>query len=324
MKIINKDQFFEITKSFEWIPYTQTYGWYSFFCKDEKDDFLFLIDDKENPQIACFGHIKRALGFKMLMIEGECALKSTFSNVLVRNFYKAISELPYDMIEVNSNSLYDFEFEIGLRRAGFLRPVGVFSVPLSILVSLNKPIEYDRNWMRNLKKSKQHNLQFDYISKPSSLLIKEFVDTYNILSDFKGFGTKLNFTALNHLLEDSKMRLFLVRDKAGKVLCFRIVYVQKETATDIFAANTLESREFSATHFMMDALFAYLSKNKLKHFDFARILVGHPTADSVFLFKNGVRGKKVLYNGEWSFYKKKYYRPLMYFVKRWLFKKREL
>jgi hypothetical protein len=46
--------------------------------------------------------------------------------------------------------------------------------------------------------------------------------------------------------------------------------------------------------------------------------------NSVFLFKNGVEGKHIVLNGEWSWYKNLYYRPLMYFVKKYLMKKREL
>ena len=43
----------------------------------------------------------------------------------------------------------------------------------------------------------------------------------------------------------------------------------------------------------------------------------------VFDFKDGIHGEYVIYNGEWSWYKKQYYRPLIYFVKKYLLKKRE-
>jgi len=324
MEIISKAKFFDITKQFEFVPYSQTYGWFCFHNCDENGRCVFFIDDVNNPQIACFAHTKKAFGLEMLLVEGECFRKKEYTNSMITAFYKEIGQLPYDMIEINSNSAFNFEFEIGIRRAGFLRPVGLFSIPLTIIVPLSEPIEYDRNWKRNLKKGEQNQFSFEYIVKPTTETIKLFVETYNKLSDYKGFGTKLKEANLFKLLQEPTMNLFVIKNAEGKPLCLRIIYMRDQEATDVFAANTLESRELSATHAMMDKLFNYLKERGINNFDFARILAGHSTGDSVFLFKNGVRGQKLLYNGEWSKYKKKIYRPMMYFVKKFLFHRTEI
>ena len=93
MKKISKAEFFDITKLFEYVPYTQSSGWFSFFYGDKKEGFIFLVDDDNNPQVACFGHVKKSFGLKMLVLEGECLKSNSYKSSLIKSFYEVIPSM---------------------------------------------------------------------------------------------------------------------------------------------------------------------------------------------------------------------------------------
>lgn len=324
MEIVSRDRFFSLTKDFENIPFVQSKGWFLFCSAPSSDSTVFLIDDISNPQIGTFGYIKKFLFWKMLILEGECSKSINPSVEIMKNFFSDLGKLPYSMIEINSSNIYNPDYEIAIRQSGFLRPVGVFCVAQTLLVDLTKELDYNRNWKRNLEKAKNNNLVFEKIANPTKDIIELFADTYNKMSSFKGFNQKASALQIEQLLSDEKMNLFVVKDKEGEICALRIVFCHGKTSTDVLAANTFESRALSASHFMMHSIFLYLQSAGIKNFDFAKIAVGHTSANSVYLFKNGVKGEKILYNGEWSAYKKSLYRPLMYFVKKYLMRRLEV
>jgi len=144
------------------------------------------------------------------------------------------------------------------------------------------------------------------------------------MAQYKGFSYRLNKESVARLLQGNEMKLFQLKDATGEVHCMRIIHIHNERATDVFAANTENSRENAATYFMMQAIFNILKTSGCTLFDFGRILPGHEGTDSVTQFKSGVHGEKALYNGEWSWYKNPFYRPMMYMVKKYLLKKTEV
>jgi len=131
MKIIDKNTFFDITQSFDYVPFTQSKGWWAMNSLTDENRFAFFVDCIEKPAIACMGHIKKSLRLKMLQIEGECLLdEKDIESKQIREFYKEITQAGFDMVEVNSSLPYNALHEIGIRQAGYLRPVGMFSTPV--------------------------------------------------------------------------------------------------------------------------------------------------------------------------------------------------
>lgn len=324
MGIINRQRFFEITKQFEYVPFTQSYGWFSFFYADENEGFVFLIDDEANPQIACFGHVKKALGLKMLMVEGECLKSKTYKSSEIKSFYETFPSLGYDMVEVVSNAPYNSEFEIGIRRAGFLRPVGSFSMPLSNWIHLQDEITFNSNWTRNAKKALDAKLKFELFETPCPDFIKSIVHFYNQFSIEKGFAHQLDVAAMQRLLQSDNFSLGIVTNQDNAIQSCIIYHHNAKHAGLLYAAKSEEAKENGATFFMYHSLFEALKNQGHETFDMEKLVPSTHSTDGVFLFKDGVKGERVVYNGEWSWYKKGIYRPMMYFVKRWVFKKREI
>lgn len=322
--IADKARYFEAIQCFEVVHYTQTSGWYDYVSCVKPDSTLFLLDDLSRPEIACMAQEKKFLQKKMLLIEGVSCRHTEVASKTIREFFVNIVRLDYDLVELNINQSYAVEWEIGLRQAGFLRPVGAFSTTLSLLVSLQEEIVYNRNWRRNLKQAHSQDLRFETIQTPAKEDVKVFLSMYKALQADKGFYFDLPENGLWALLSSPGFELCNVRDQQNKILSSIVYYTTGAEAGGLYAAKVEDSKDTGATFYMYEQLFRHLASRGYDLFDMAKLAPATHSKNSVFLFKNGIKGRYVTYLGEWSWYRKKYDRILMYFVKKYLMKKQEV
>lgn len=311
MQIIDKQKFFEIQESFEWVPYPQTTEWAE-HCGIH--NAVYFTDDVENPKICCFGtenHGKFAK--RQLTIHGE-SVKPELTADQLTEFYAAIRER-YDMIHITSLGYYDVNYEIALRKAGFLRPLLSNLGVLTIVVDLNNLAQH-RNWRRNSKKAAE-TLTFRYIDKPDRQDCNRFVEMFDELSKTKGLGYSIDTDGIEKLTASGRFKMFFVENSDGVPVSGRIVYVRGTTAYDTYAANSDESRRTDASYFLMDKVFEWLAANGCTRFDFARIAPGIGGANSVYNFKRLSGGQPVIYNGEWTYCKSRTVETI-YFVNNYL------
>lgn len=320
----NKVEFFQCIQKFEYIPFTQTEGWYNFNECDRPGRVLFFADKAEQPCIACFGHIKQKAGFKMLLIEGECLRYKEYNSKLIASFYREILTLGYDVIEVNSLLKYSPVYEIGIRQAGLLRPVGLFSMHLSKWIDLTKPVQYNSNWKRNIKNSLSNQLNLLPVFSPGRQNAERFVSLYQELRKEKGLNHQLSVSQIERLLAAKEFKLFAVTDEKGEWVSAIIIHLVQKHGGLLYACKNSKAAETGATFFMYDNLFAWLAQQGIETFDMEKLLPSTHSTEGVFLFKEGIRGEHTIYCGEWSWYSKSYLRPLMYFVKKYLFKRVEV
>jgi len=209
------------------------------------------------------------------------------SNVSVKQLHKfldKIKNLSYKGIFINSSIEYSTVFEIACRKANFKRPIGQVGTSLTILVNLND-FNPDRNWKRNFKKAEN--------------------------AKTKNLGYALKAEEINCLVNvENIFTCFLYKD--GVPIASRVISVEKNISYDIYACNSLESRNNGATHFLMQNIFEHLKEIGVKYFDFSRIPVGKKGANGVYDFKNSTRGDVVQYNGEWVYFKNMKLRHLYY------------
>jgi len=323
MLIIDNQKFFQIISKFKIKSYSQTEGWLSFCDFEEKGNIIFLVDEILNPQIACYGHVKKALGFKMLLMEGPCIKSEDYKYALIKGFYDEITKLDFDMVEINSSIKYKPEYEIGIRRAGYLRPVGFFSIQLSNWINLQENLHYNSNWKRNIKKSEDYNLSFEVQSKPTKEKVKEVVDFYNSFTKEKGISHQLYFTSTYNMLQSNDFSLGIVYDSKSSMTSCIIFHYNDQHAGLLYAAKNNQAKDSGATFFMYNQLLELLKTRGLKTFDMEKLQPSTHSTDGVFLFKDGIKGEHIVYNGEWCWYKKSIYRLMMYFVKKYLMKKSE-
>lgn len=318
-RIENETFFFELQSQLEQRSFLESRGWY---LSQTNSKIHFFVDDDQHPSIAVWGREFKIplFGKKLLLIYGE-ALSSDINEKKIRAFYSDLIELEFFGIEINSSNTYSTEYEIGLRRAGFIRPIGSFSCPLTIVNKLQEEPNFNRNWKRNVKKAEKSGLFFKEIQEVDEKIIDSFIRLFQELADLKGLNYKLEEKSLSKLLSSTDMRLFFVYSKGNKPLAARIVNVNPPFSADVYAANSVDARKNGATYYLMQNIFETLSKEQFTEFDFGRIPPSNHSTDNVYIFKNASRGKKVQYNGEWSFYKNKTLEVLMYFYKRHILKK---
>ncbi|RBP27057.1 hypothetical protein DFR65_1116 [Oceanihabitans sediminis] len=321
IQINDSEVFFQIQKKIGKIPFTQSEGWYKQQLQ-QKGNIVFFVDSKTDSNIAFWGKVQN-IPFtqnKILFVNGE-TISQDINEKKIRSFYKKLLELNYTAIEFNSNSEYNIDYEIGLRRAGFVRPIGLFSCPLTINFQVSEEFRFDNNWKRNVKKAIAAELQFKEIKNTSTEIVLDVISMFKEMADLKNLGYQLEEDSLTSLLKSHDMRLFMVYDKLGTPIAARIVHDNKPFASDIYAANSIEARDTGATYFIMQSIFEVLKKENYKEFDFGRIPPSNHATDSVYVFKNASRGKKIQYNGEWSFYKNHLIEILMFFYKNFKLKK---
>lgn len=324
MIIHDKNSYFQILEKFEIVPYTQSRGWCEMQSLYKPERVKYFVNDMDNPTIACFAHEKKMLGVRMIVIEEE-AFKDELAHTPaeIKKFYEIINASGYKIIEVSSNSKYDFDYEIALRQAGFLRPVGLFSLPSTKIIDLTNPIGYNRDWKNNLKKAAKNGLEFEPVERVEKFHSEEFIKIYSEMSRSKSIGIPFNAELIEKLCSTGEFKLFFVL-RNGVRIASTIIFQRNESALSLYAASGSIARSTSASYFMYDELFKYLADSGVKTFDMGKLLPSKEPVNNVFLFKNGIEGKHIQLNGEWARYSNPFYRFSMYFVKRYILKRKEI
>lgn len=315
-EIKEPEAFFQLQAKFKKFPFTQSLGWYN-YIKSQGGEVVFYTDNENDPNILIWGTCHKIPFYKkkILKIEGE-TYKPELTEKVFRSFYsKIISN--HQIVEINSNNPYNIEFEIGVRRAGFKRPLGLFACPLTIEIDLEQAFTFDNNWKRNVRKANKHALRCTEIENVSEQEIKEIVRMFDELAELKNLGYRLEKYSLETLLKSRDIRTFLVYDSEDLPVAARIIHHKKPYSTDIFAANSLNARKCGATYFIMQSILEKLKKEKYLLFDFGRIPPSNHHTDSVYTFKNASRGNKIQYNGEWTYYRDRKTEVAMFLYK-WL------
>lgn len=315
--IVDKNQFFEIqTKYFSDIPFNQTKEWFESTVADA--NIFFFINDIHNPEIAFWARAfdRKYIG-KHLIVDGV-ALK-TNDIKKIRLFFLDLVEKNFSFIEISDLNIYSIDLEIGIRQAGFIRPILSLS-PLSIIVNTQETFKFHKNWKRNVKKAIEKGCSFEIIDTPTNNHLREFVDLFKELKDRKRLGFSLDEDSLKILLKTGSYKLFLVKDENEKYISGRIIYIQGNKSYDVYAANSNEGIAMGAAYYIQENMLFYLKENNIKQFDYGRISPSNDEMNNIYISKNYSGGQPVSYNGQW-FYSKNKKIGLLYELYKFLNKK---
>lgn len=314
MQIISLQQYEQLTAEFEWQPFTQSVG----FLRSQvnEKDILCLIDNTQSPQIATAAIIRKKLGKTMLLIKGEQLKTLAIKPKLYKDFYNQISQLDYDIIELNLNTPYSFEKEIALRQAGFLRPVGLFSTTLSKSVDTTKPLALDKSWQRNLKIAENANLKYLITSSPIGKQLYNYCKYNDELLARKQFSDKLSVEQLKQMFADNRFALCYIATADDVIVAGGIFYVQPKASTFLYSFTTLQGRELAASYYLYEVIIRYLNQNHIPAFDLGRLSPAAHSKNNLFLFKDGISGDYINYVGEWQICKQKWMPLALYMLKK--------
>lgn len=302
-EILNSETFFKLQKSLFVIPFTQSEAWYN-MVQTKKLKVKFFANSLENPSIMVWGVESKMplLNKVILRINGEALAENNVDEKIVKEFYKNIKSL-FKAIEVDSNTEYKVDYEIGIRRAGFKRPIAFFSCPLTLENNLNGNQSRSRSWKRNVKIAEKANLIFSEISHAADSHISEFVNLFSEMAKTKSMTHVVNFNEIQALLSHESTKLYAISTPNKETLAYRIIQINNDYAYDIFASNSNTSRAYrGSTYLLIEKIFESLKKQGVKYFDFGRIPPSNHNTDKIYEYKIGARGNKIQYNGEWVYY----------------------
>lgn len=277
---------------------------------------LYLLDQAAQPSIGCVATVHRRAGLSILRVHGECLCSLCISEDKRMHFYQDITTLPYDVIELNLPTHYSVEEEISLRRAGFLRPVGLFSTNLSKQVSTGAPLVLDKSWRRNTKKADESGLIFRWITSPTEDEIAQYCAMQAELRQRKGFQDEVTMDRLRVLLSSNNYRMAWVLSPEGELLSGGIIYAHPTASTFLYSFTTPHGRELSASYPLYTGIISHLGQEGIETFDLGRLSPAQHAKNNLFLFKDGIGGEYLQYMGEWQYCRRSIYSILLYLLKK--------
>lgn len=303
--IVSRKDFFIAQSKLDNIPFNQTSEWFEKSAFQE-DDALFFIDDLSNPQIGCWGILynRRFIG-KHLIISGE-SYKNNITSHHIRDFYLQINATDFSIIEITSLQFYEAKYEIGIRRAGFLRPMIANLSSLTICISTIEARKTHKTWNRNIRLANEAKLKFKCVENPTLNDMKIFCEIFQELKMEKKLDYNLNSNLLHKLFVNDKFKLFFIYDLNDRPISGRIIYVRDKFAYDVHAANSVNSRNTGSAYFIIDEILVYLKDKDYRIFDYGMISPCNSDMDDVYRAKSYSGGNVKLYNGQWVKYKNKF------------------
>lgn len=313
--IVSRQEFFKAQQKLKNIPYSQTEEWLD-RCGYNDYSCKFFIDDLHDPQIGFWGVVfKRKIIGEHLIVSGESYLDRITSRHL-KEFYREVIDYGFNIIEISSTNFYDVKYEIGIRRAGFLRPLVSELSPLTIVINTKEDRKTDKDWKRNVRKATVAELKFQHIEKPSFYDLEIFCNMFLELKEKKDINYSLSVESLMKLFKSGYYKLFFVFDKNNSPIAGRIVYVRGKYSYDVHASNSNRAREYGAAYYIIDMIVLFLKQIGVESFDYGMISPSATTMDSIYVSKSYSGGTPTLYNGQWVFYRSK---VLEYLIKGYLY-----
>ncbi len=317
IRLFDTELYFNRIHEFDHIPYVQSRAWHNYLLsKGEK--LVYFIDNQNDTLIAFFGREKRipATKQKILLVDTPL-IKPGLSEKTIRNRLMPLMQANYLGIEIDSISEYNIEVEIGLRRAGFVRPLKLSKCPLTIVIELDKPFNFDTKWKRDVKSASDCGIIVKEVINPAIEDAVTFTMLFKELRENKGLKYDFSPEAIFALLNGPGIRMFFALENSI-VVSAQIIYVNNGYCYSILRANSLKSRDNNASYLVYNTILETLAKEKNICIDLGRIPPSNHETDKVYHFKNKSRGIKIQYNGEWVFYKNKRIEDLMFFYKHYV------
>ena len=137
----------------------------------------------------------------------------------------------------------------------------------------------------------------------------------------KGFLDDLNVGQLQAIFSQTLFQLVWVDDQDGNHLAGGIIFHRGDYARSLYALTTSVGRQKSASYFLYKMLLDNLAADGVKRFDFGRLAPSKHQKNNVFLFKNGIGGTTVSYNGEWLYAKSKIIPFALYLANKYYWKR---
>lgn len=311
---VTKDQYWSIVSSFDNIPTEQSKCWIDAIYSQSAARLVYFVNSVENPNVACVGYSSyhRFLG-RHLHIEGLC-LNNKVPVSEIKSFFTALTEEDYSYISFSDIYEYRPDFEVAIRRAGFIRPAGISLCPLTMMIDLQSNFTFHKTWVRGVKKSIASGNTFEFIKEPNHDYAVIFEGLFKSMSERKGLKSYPKAYQVEKLLsQNSPYHLFVIKNKCGNIISARVEYTNQNLVYDIWAANSDEAMKTGAAYHIQEEVFNFYKNLNYSKFDYGRIPPSADYMDNIYLAKSYSGGYPVAYNGQWEYSKSNLYSFLLSF-----------
>lgn len=310
--IVDKETFFALQGKINNIPYSQSLGWHDTAYKDVLDKMVYFVNTTDDPRICCFGYqSKRRFFGKTLSIDG-ISRKDDVNITEYRAFFKSIVDEGYQIIDIVDIGKYSPDFEVGVRRAGFIHPFGLSLCPMSLVVDLKSPFKFHRKWRSHVRNSTDKGNMFYPVENPKMEDAQEFVRMFGELKERKNLRYSCSAENIFYLTSHS-FKLFFMKNKEGENIAGRLEYICGKKVYDIYAANTAVGLSSGAIYHLQEEILNYLAEHKFNEFDYGMIPPSDNHMDDIYIAKSYSGGSPIGYNGQWQYCKSLKKRYLMSF-----------
>ena len=314
MELVERNTYFSVIRTWSDVPFCQYESWIDAQATNPRK-VLYFMDE----HIASIGFLKTFAGVKWLQM--ECPATNGKVSVAERKaFYETIQARGYSIVEINDRQPYDAEVEIALRQAGFLRPVGSFSFQLSNYIDLTQPIAFNENWRRNLKKADTAGLVLELVSNVTEPDLTDFLALYQQMSAHKHLALPFNKEYIRFLLSDPRFRLYFVKQADTRIAAM-LVHTSGSHSGLLYAANGEQANDLHAGYWMYREILKDLAQKGFKTFDMEKLAAATHSTNSVFQFKQGIKGQLTPLNGEWQTCKRAWMAQALYLLKKYWWKR---
>lgn len=299
---VDKETYFTLQTKIKEVPYSQSLGWHDTAYKTVLDKLVYFVNATDDPRICCFGYLSKRRFFGTVLAIDGIARKNDVNTTELRSFFKAIVEEGYNMINISDISKYSADFEVGIRRAGFVHPFGLSLCPLSLVVDLKAPFKFHRKWRSHVRNSVACGNYFYPIENPSIADAEEFVRMFGELKDRKKLKYNCSPENIFYLVSHG-YKLFFMKNKEGKNIAGRLEYICGKNVYDIYAANTDIGLSNGAVYHLQEEILTYLAEHKFNEFDYGMIPPSDNHMDDIYIAKSYSGGTPIGYNGQWQYCK---------------------
>lgn len=311
----SRDIFYRTITDWAIVPPAQREGWTA-ACADVVTTVYWV-----GECLAFSGHVRTMWGLRYLTIDGVCRKSRDIRRATLAAAYREIYDLPYHIIEYNDDLVWSADDEVALRQAGWLRPVGLNRMPMTNLIDLTQPLRYSENWRRNIRHAEGLTYRECGHRAEDAACLWELYQSMCAAKSLRPWPTQAMFT---HLLSDPSTRLFVAAHE-GQDCYFLLIHSDGSHAGLLYAGGNSLGYDQRAGFYLYDCVLQHLQREAYRSFDMEKT-VPSAVADlqAVFTYKTGIRGTLTPLLGEWSRYRRHWMRWAMYFLKTFIWHRREI
>ena len=299
---VDRETFFALQAKIKDVPYSQSLGWHETAYKSAQNKLLYFVNTTDDPRICCFGSLSKRRYFGRILSITGISRKKDVNITEYRSFFKSIVDEGFNMINIMDLGRNSAEFEVGVRRAGFVRPFGFSLCPMSLIVDLKAPFQFHRKWRSHVRNSIVCGNTFYPVEEPTMADAEEFSRMFGELKDRKRLSYNCVPENIFYLVSHG-YKLFFMKDKDGVNIAGRLEYICDKNVYDIYAANTNIGLSNGAVYHLQEEILKYLSEHKYNEFDYGMIPPSDNHMDDIYIAKSYSGGTPIGYNGQWQYCK---------------------